>query len=369
MRILVVTTSIQIPGTHGGSTHVSELVAALRAHAPTMLIARRGSEGPDVVGVGLLGRTAPAGLRLGSAALHAGLALARARAFRPDVIYERGSSYGTGAMLSAALGIPMITMVLDEHVSRLSLRRAARVIATDVGVVPPRHRAKAVRVSWGANVERFHPEIDGAGVRARYGLEDQCVVGYAGTFRAWHGLPSLIDAAARLRGRDLRFLLVGDGPERPAIERKIADAGLAERFVLTGQIPYEAMPEHLAAMDVVAAPFDPDGHDLSRTRGFTLDPLKVFESVAMARPTITVDAANIRALFGDDGDHLRYAPARDGEALADRIAWAQQNPEEARAMAARGAAKVAREHTWAAHGAHLVQIFAEILEEQAQPRR
>ncbi len=31
MRILVVSTSIRVPGTHGGSTHVSELVAALRA--------------------------------------------------------------------------------------------------------------------------------------------------------------------------------------------------------------------------------------------------------------------------------------------------------------------------------------------------
>ncbi|HRI10923.1 MAG TPA: glycosyltransferase, partial [Nannocystaceae bacterium] len=368
MRILVVSTSIRVPGTHGGSTHVSELVAALRAHAPTMLVARAGSKGPDVVGVGVLKRTAPAGLRHGTAALHAGLALARARAFAPDVIYERGASYGAGAMLSAVLKVPMITMVLDEHVSPISLARASRLIATDLGVVPARYRHKAVRVSWGANVERFRPDVDGSAVRARHGLDGAFVVGYSGTFRAWHGLPTLVDAAARLGGRKVRFFLVGEGPERAALERSIAAAGLGDRFVFAGRVPYEAMPEHMAAMDVVAAPFDPDRHDLSRTRGFTLDPLKVFESVAMARPTFTIDAANIRALFGDDGVHLRYAPARDGEALARLIAWAQDEPAAAQAMAERGALKVAREHTWAAHGAHLVQIFEELLAEQREGR-
>jgi glycosyltransferase involved in cell wall biosynthesis len=357
MRVLVVAPNIRIPDTHGGSTHVAELVAGLRAHAPTLLVAREGSTGDDVVGVGMLGRTPPAGLRHAIALLHAARAWRAAHRFAPDVVYERGSAWGTGAMLATALGIPLVAMVLDEHASPLSLARAHAIIATDPTLVPRRFRGKAVRVSWGANVGRFHAGIDGGAVRARFGLARAPVVAYAGSFRAWHGLDAIVGAAERLVGRHVRFLMIGDGPEREPLAREIARRGLADRFAFAGAVPYADVPAHLAAADLFVAPFDPDAHPLSRRRGFALDPLKLFEALAMDLPTITVDAPNIAALF-HDGVHLRLVAPRDPVALADAIARGLDRPDEARAMARRGGDKVRREHTWAAHARHLTELFA-----------
>ena len=50
----------------------------------------------------------------------------------------------------------------------------------------------------------------------------------------------LLRAMARLRDRriDLRYLVIGDGPERPALERLTAELGLGDRVELAGQLDH-----------------------------------------------------------------------------------------------------------------------------------
>ncbi len=358
MRILVVATEIRLPDRHGGSTHVGELVGHLREHGPTLLLARRDSHGE---GLAPVGRPMPrlAALRQVSALANVPSALTAARTFDPDVIYERCTSYGLGAVLSRVLGIPLLTMILDQRYSWLSLLQARRLVATRLDLVPRAVRHKAVKVSWGANAERFDASLDGAPVRARHGLGDDFVVGYSGSFKPWHGVDVLVDAAARLADRSVRFLLVGDGPLRSELERRVAALGLADRFVFTGSVPYDEVPAQLAAADVCVAPFVPERHGPSRRRGFVLDPLKVFEYLAQRKPTITIRAANIEALF-DDGEHLQLVTPGDPAALADAIAHAMDHPEDTAAAAAAGHARVLERHTWRAHAQQLVELFTQM---------
>jgi glycosyltransferase involved in cell wall biosynthesis len=221
-------------------------------------------------------------------------------------------------------------------------------------------------VSWGANAELFSPAICGAPARARHGLADAFVVGYSGSFKPWHGVDVLVEAAALLRDRPVRFLLVGDGPERPRLLARVDALGLRDRFVLTGAVPYDRVPHELAAADVCVAPFVPERHGPSRARGFVLDPLKVFESLALGKPTITVRAANIEALFRD-GEHLRQVPPGDPAALAGAIAEAMDDPARAQAMARAGHDLVLARHTWRAHATQLVALFREIRREAGLP--
>lgn len=359
MRILVVATEILLPDRHGGSTHVRELVSHLGEHGPTLLLARRGSSGP---GLAPVGRPMPrlAALRQASALVNVPAALREARAFAPDVIYERCTSYGLGAVLSRTLGVPLLTMILDQRYSWLSLLQASRLVATRLDIVPRAVRHKAVKVSWGANAERFSPEVSGQPARERYGLSgDDFVVGYSGSFRPWHGVDVLVEAADRLRERPVRFLLVGDGPERGALQQRIDALGLRDRFVLTGSVPYDEVPAALAAADVCVAPFVPDRHGPSRERGFVLDPLKVFEYLAMGTPTITIRAANIEALFRD-GEHLQLVTPGDPTALATAIAQVMDDPEAARVQAQAGRDLVLERHTWRAHAQQLAALFTQM---------
>lgn len=363
MRILVVATEILIPDRHGGSTHVGELVTHLREHGETLLLARRGSSGE---GLAPIGRPMPrlAALRQASALANVPAALREAKKFAPDAIYERCTSYGLGAVLSRALGVPLLTMILDQRYSWLSLLQAGRLVATRLDLVPTPVRHKAVKVSWGANAELFAPDLDASETRARYDLGDDFVVGYSGSFRPWHGVDVLIDAAARLTDRKVRFLLVGDGPLRDDLHAQVQRHGLADRFVFTGSLPYAEVPQVLAAADLCVAPFVPDRHGPSKARGFVLDPLKVFEYLALGKPTITIDAANIRALF-THGEHLRLCPPGDVGALASAIGRVMDDPEPAKQEAAAGRARVLANHTWRAHATHLVELFEQMRSERA----
>lgn len=365
MRILVVATEILLPDHHGGSTHVQELAHHLGEHGPALVLARRGSSGE---GIAPVGRPMPrlAALRQASALANLPAALPVARRFAPHAIYERCTSYGLGALLSRALGVPLLTMILDQRYSWLSLVRARRLVATRLDLVPAVVRHKAVQVSWGANAELFSPAISGAPARARHGLGDAFVVGYSGSFKPWHGVDVLVEAAAHLRDRPVKFLLVGDGPERERLVARAEALGLRGRFVLTGAVPYARVPEELAAADVCVAPFVPERHGPSRARGFVLDPLKVFESLALGKPTITIRAANIEALFRD-GEHLRLVPPGDPPALARAIAEVMDDPARTRAMAAAGHDLVIARHTWRAHAAQLVELFRAMRREAGLP--
>ncbi len=366
MRLLVVATEILLPDAHGGATHVRELVRHLETRADVLLLARTGSHGDRIAAIGRPMRRLPGPLRTIDAGLGMPAALEVARRFRPDGIYERCTSYGLGAMLGRALDVPLITMVLDQRYSWLSLLGAGRLIATNTDLVPRAVRHKAVQVSWGANESLFRPGLDEEAreARAAHALGEAYVVGYSGSFKPWHGVLGLVRAAAELRDENIVFLLVGDGPQRGEAESLARSLGVRDRIRFTGAVDYESVPGVLAAADVCVAPFEPHLHGPSRKRGFTLDPLKVFEYLAMGKPTITIRADNIEALFTDGEEITLVGPGRHDE-LAAAIRGLRSSPTRAAAQALAGRARVLAHHTWDAHALHLMKLFRDIISERA----
>ncbi len=356
LRVIIVATQISLPGRHGGTTHVGELVRNLQRHGDVLVLGQRGSTQPGVVGVGLKLRV---GRRANQALAYAYLprALSAARKFRPDVIYERGSSYGLGALLSERLGIPMLCMVLDEHYSNRSLRRASKIISTTESTVPARYRDKFVKVSWGANTERFHPDVPPINSPLLTPFAGK-TLGYVGSFKGWHGLEDLVQAATRLRDRPVRFLMVGDGAGRADIEALVRAAGLSDRFIFVGSVAYEEVPSWISAMDICLAPFREQQHGASKS-GFVLDPLKVFEYLAMGKPTITISSDNIRALLRH-GEHAWLFDSGNVASLTGAIEHVIDDLPAATAMAERGRNLVLERHTWAAHASHLHRLFREM---------
>lgn len=356
MRILIVATQLRLPGRHGGSTHVSELAANLGKFGEVLIMAQLGSAQSGVVGVGLPIRTTGTVNRIVNYA-YLPFALSIARRFRPDAIYERGSSYGLGMLLSKRMGVPMLCMVLDEHVTRASLVHAKKIISTTETTVPDEFRDKYVKVSWGANADAFHPEVKPVQSPLLSGFEG-VTAGYVGSFKRWHGLDDLVAAAVRLKAKPLRWLMLGDGPERQRIEQLTVQAGVRDQFVFTGALEYRDVPGWVAAMDICLAPFRPEEHGASQGN-FVLDPLKVFEYLAMSKPTITVDTPNIRSLVEHE-EHALLVPSGDLNALVGALERTMGDPEAAKQMAERGRQLVLEKHTWYAHAKHLNSLFQEM---------
>lgn len=165
-------------------------------------------------------------------------------------------------------------------------------------------------------------------LRASLGLaDDDFVVGTVGRLDPIKNLPMLIEALrqAQLRVPSLRGLIVGDGPEREALQAAIAGAGLRSRVVTTGH--RDDARRLTQCMDL-----------------FVLASLSEGTSMALLEALAGGVAVAVTAVGGnpevvDAGVSGWVVPSQDAGALAEAIAEAATRPDVAaqRAAAARRA--------------------------------
>jgi glycosyltransferase involved in cell wall biosynthesis len=108
----------------------------------------------------------------------------------------------------------------------------------------------------------LNPAVARNAVREQLGLRpEQIVVGTIARLFHLKGHEDLLDHAPKLCAEfpNLRFLWIGDGLLRGQFERQIAEMGLKDRFILTGLVPPEKIPELTAAMDILAHPSRREG--------------------------------------------------------------------------------------------------------------
>jgi len=101
-----------------------------------------------------------------------------------------------------------------------------------------------------ADVE-FFSTITGTDERT----DPRFAIGYAGKLIPRKGVDELLQALARLGDRrDWRAVIIGDGPERGALEEQATRTGLTERVEFVGFQNTSRLPALLSACDVVVVP-------------------------------------------------------------------------------------------------------------------
>jgi glycosyltransferase involved in cell wall biosynthesis len=225
-------------------------------------------------------------------------------------------------------------------------RRADLIVTTDRAILPAgTPAAKVVETEWGADTARFRPDAAGP---IPYAVDPQSPVAiFAGAFRAWHGVGRLVDAMEMLQaqGSPWRVVLIGDGPERAALEARVTAARL-RNVTFTGSLPYAAMPAALAAASAGVAPFEPDAHAPLRS-GFYWSPLKVFEYMASGLPVVVPDLPRLREILGGGEAGVLYDRAAP-DALA-RTLTALLEPSARRRLGLAARARAESRYSWAAH--------------------
>ncbi len=165
---------------------------------------------------------------------------------------------------------------------------------------------------------------------------DPAIVLAVGRLVAKKGFDVLVEAAARVE-RPFRLRIVGEGPERGALERRISSTGVDGRIELCGPRTHAELPAEYAAADLVVVPsvVDPTGD----RDGL---PNVVLEAMACARPVVASDVAAI-ATAVTPGETGVLVPASDPAALAGAIESMLSDPALRRRLGHRARRRVERD--------------------------
>ena len=279
------------------------------------------------------------------------------RRVRPHILHTHTAKAGAVGRLAALLTgdarPPIVVHTFHGHVLRgyfdplrtAGFRLLERWLATKttalVAVSPqvrddlvslgvaPRERFVVVRV--GIELEqRVAAERDGRGESRRVlGIgPDRFAVGWIGRMTGVKRTDDVLRAFRRLRDRgvDACLCMIGDGPDRPAVERRAHELGLMRDTLFLGY--QEEVAPFYAAFDAMILPSINEG-----------TPVSAIEALAAGRPVVATRVGGVPDVVREGEDGFLVEPG-DVDALADRLARLAADPELRERLGAAGRARV-----------------------------
>ena len=379
MRITVLCADlgIRVPGDKGASIHLQAITRALAGVGHSIqLVAVAGHEPPPV---GLVAAVDDLVL-LPHPGRCEGLARERQKLtfngqllevvsdrvsqFRPEILYERLSLFGTSGLhlareTGARLVLEINALLAQEdaawrglHLRQLADELEAQVLrGADLRLCVSEEVAAQVRsiargqrtavVPNGVDTTPFDRLPSSADARRRFGLQDASSIAlFIGALRPWHGVDVAIRAIGKLgAANDVSLVIVGDGPIKDHLAQLALAEGVSERVRFLGQLDHDDVPAILAAADVALAPYP-------ALSDFSFSPLKLYEYLAAGVPIVASDVGQIRDVLNGGRFGTLVKPG-DVDELAAAIDSVSRQPESVRQAAAAG-----RAHTFASHRWH-----------------
>lgn len=315
------------------------------------------------------------GARLRAPALNG--ALHDLAAWSPDVVHSQCefSTFAPARQLAKAAGAPLLHTyhtVYEDYTHYFSpSRRMGRCLAQlftrsicaacDAVIAPTQKiqwlltgygvRCPVEVIPTGLDLDRFAAQPDPA-LRAALDLpSDEPVLLYLGRLAKEKNIAELIGALPQIDHGVL--LIVGDGPERPALEAQAQALGVAHRVRFAGMAAPAEVPRYYALADVFVSA------STSEAQGLTY-----IEALAAGLPLLCRDDPCVRTLVTPGQDGWVYRTGAELMALANALPW---GPAAAplRQKARQAAAPYARQ----AFGAAVEALYRRtILDKTAAPR-
>jgi glycosyltransferase involved in cell wall biosynthesis len=290
-----------------------------------------------------------------------------------DLVYERYAFLNlAGLMTTRPRGIPFVLEVnfttetefvrrrtriatrIQRAVERYLFRRADAFVVVSSAL-------KALLVAAGVderriavfpnagNPEAFAPGRDSIALRKALALDGRPVVGFVGHFFRWHGVDLLMETFAPVKSRfpNVAYLLVGDGPTRPDIERTVRERGWERDVLLPGRVPHRLVPEYVALFDVAVMPHSNDYGS----------PMKIAEYMASGKAVLAPRLWPIQDMVEDGRSAVLFTPGDAGDA-AKKLVALLENSARRQAIGAAGRQHVEASLNWA-HTASGILTFAD----------
>jgi glycosyltransferase involved in cell wall biosynthesis len=265
---------------------------------------------------------------------------------RPHIVHTHTAKAGFLGRLAAGLaGVPIIVHTFHGHVlhgyygprKNWLLRQVERSLAsfTDRLVTVSEH-VKSELVSYGvAKAEKINviplgfdlePFLRSRSYRGEFRREmglsgDTKLVGIVGRIFPIKNHSLFLESAARIAARDgsARFIIVGDGVLRPALELQAKELGIAERVLFTGW--RRDLPTIYADLDVLVVSSENEG-----------TPVSSIEAMASGCPVVATHVGGLPDLIINKKTGFLVQP-RDADGIAASVLHLLHNPEMAHEIA------------------------------------
>lgn len=193
------------------------------------------------------------------------------------------------------------------------------------------------------------PAGDTAAFRQSIGVTDQLLVGVTATLIEQKGLYDFLEVASRFRDEAdrIRFVIIGEGALRGALEQKCRDLRLGGSVVLAGWVPDAAVCA-VPAFDIFFQP------SLWEAMSIAL-----LEAMGQGKPIVATRVGEAPHIVDDGVDGLLVAP-RDVDAMTAAIRRLCDNPDERGGLGRAAASKVARRFMIGNMIAEYEQLYLEI---------
>jgi teichuronic acid biosynthesis glycosyltransferase TuaC len=168
----------------------------------------------------------------------------------------------------------------------------------------------------------------------------------------------VIAAVARLHHKhpDLRYVIVGDGPERERLRALAVSSGVGDLVELRGSLPHEQAVAVARSASLFVLPSVEEAFGVAYV-----------EAMAAGVPALGCRGEDGPEEIAAAGGGIALVPPGDVDALAERIGALLADPTALEALSQDARATVEREFTWDRCGRHTLQAYIDVLDSAHAP--
>ena len=147
----------------------------------------------------------------------------------------------------------------------------------------------------GVDFEKFNPQTDGSSIREKYGIKkNDILLFFMGWIYDFSGMKEVAESLSNNDNENIKLMIVGEGDLYKPLSKMKSENNLNEKLILTGKIPFEEVPKHIASADICLLPA------YKNEIMMNIVPIKIYEYMAMGKPVIATNLPGLKKEFGNN---------------------------------------------------------------------
>jgi len=266
-----------------------------------------------------------------------------------------------GLELKKQKKVPLIITAHGEDIHRLSRKpifrkwnqealegadwvtAVSKELADDVHAI---HGVSCTFIPNGVDPDTFKPVFNS-------GAKDRPVqILFVGVLSKKKNVPLLISAISKLKrngASPFRLTVIGDGPERPRIEKTVKNLGLEDEVVMKGRVPENVLVEAFGNADIFALPSDTEGL-----------PMVIIQAMSCVLPVISTEVGGVAEAV-EHGKTGLLVPRGDDDALAKALIALVADKKRREHMGRAGRGVVEKRFTWEIITRQYLDLYGRVL--------